>query len=174
VKLNVRDIEETAKGLAYEEATEDLNPLLTHGEVRDFDFRSPAAVRLKYYRAGQELFFQGHVDAKVIGHCARCLEEYPSRVETDFSVVMVPQQPRADAAARDDELDVSVYQGDEVELSPLIREQMILALPTRPLCSEHCKGLCANCGANLNVEACRCAPAGDPSLAVLRNLKVGQ
>lgn len=175
MKLNVHDIEETVKGLAYEEPTEELTPLLTHGEVRDFEFRAPAAVRLKYYRAGHELVFQGHISAEFIGHCARCLEEFPSRTGADFSVVLVPKQPLAAAVeVREDDLDVSFYTGEEVDLSPLVHEQIILALPTRPLCDDLCKGLCPNCGANLNVEACRCVTRSDPRLVVLGNLKVGQ
>ena len=87
--------------------------------------------------------------------------------------------PKADEVApeaelTDDELDLSVYEGDEIDLAPLLREQIILALPTRPLCDEHCKGLCPSCGVNLNLESCRCAAtAGDPRLAVLRNIKIG-
>jgi uncharacterized protein len=56
----------------------------------------------------------------------------------------------------------------------LIAEQVILALPTQPLCAESCRGLCASCGANLNRESCCCvAPTGDPRMAVFRTLKVG-
>jgi uncharacterized protein len=73
-----------------------------------------------------------------------------------------------------DELDLSFYEGDQVDLSPLVREQIILALPTRPLCRDNCKGLCASCGINLNTQACSCTVSGgDPRLAVLRTLKVG-
>jgi uncharacterized protein len=58
-------------------------------------------------------------------------------------------------------------------LTPLIREQMILALPTRPLCQEDCRGLCPRCGANLNERDCGCnLETGDARLAVLRSIKV--
>jgi uncharacterized protein len=51
----------------------------------------------------------------------------------------------------------------------------MLALPTRPLCDENCRGLCGGCGANLNREPCACsASADDPRMALFRKLKVGR
>ncbi len=176
VKLNVHDIEEAAKGLDFDEPTAGLNELLVHGQVHDFDFPTPATVRLEYYRAGQELFFQGHIAGTVVGHCGRCLEDYSFTLGTDFNIVLVPksEEPAPEIELSDAVLDLSVYDGNQVDLSPLLREQIILALPTRPLCNEDCKGLCPNCGVNLNVESCRCAvSAGDPRLAVLRTIKIG-
>ncbi len=177
MKLNVHDIEEGAKRLVFEEPTEELNELLVHGEVHDFDFPPKVGVRLEYYRAGQELFFLGHISGDVVGHCGRCLEEYTFPMQTDFNVVLVPKTAEAQSEMElsDDELDLSVYEGDQIDLAPLLQEQVILALPTRPLCADNCKGLCSGCGVNLNVEPCRCKVAvGDPRLAVLRNIKVGQ
>ncbi len=59
-----------------------------------------------------------------------------------------------------------------MDLSPLIREQVLLALPTRPLCQEDCRGLCPHCGINLNRSACGCrVETVDPRLEALRSLK---
>jgi DUF177 domain-containing protein len=175
VKLNVHEIEEVAKELVYEESTDSLNTVFVHGQVCDYEFPAPADVRVQYYRAGRELFFHGHISGGVVGHCGRCLEEYRFDFGKDFSLVLVPKEPVADdAELGDDDLDLSFYEGDEVDLSPLVREQIILALPTRPLCQEDCKGLCPRCGVDRNLERCDCAGAdGDPRFAVLRNLKVG-
>jgi DUF177 domain-containing protein len=72
-----------------------------------------------------------------------------------------------------EDLEFSYYDGEEVDLTPLIREQTLLALPTRPLCREDCRGLCPRCGANLNQGDCGCpTEAGDPRLSVLRSLTV--
>jgi len=63
----------------------------------------------------------------------------------------------------------------EVDLTPLVHEQTMLALPTRPLCRETCRGLCSRCGANLNAGPCDCqeVPA-DGRLAVLHALVRGK
>jgi len=173
VKLNINEIEEQPKEIVYDEVTESLNPLLVHGDVCDFEFRHPAAVRLDYYRAGEELFFQGSISGTVIGHCGRCLDEYPFRLDTEFSTVLLPRhlaQARGDD--EEDEIDLGQYEGEEIDIAPLVHERIILALPTRPLCRESCKGLCPQCGTNLNVDTCACrVDGGDPRLAVLRTLK---
>jgi uncharacterized protein len=176
VKLNIHDIEEAPKEIAYEEATEGLNALLVHGTVCDFEFRVAAAVRLDYYRAGDDLFFQGRISGSVVGHCARCLEEYPFPLAAEFSTVLVPRRLQAQAAGNTDaEIDLGYYDDEEIDLSPLVQEHIILALPTRPLCGDACKGLCPRCGANLNTEPCMCtADVGDPRLAVLRSLRARQ
>lgn len=174
MKLSIFDIEEVAKELTYDESTTSLNDVLAHGQVCDYTFAVPARVRVEYYRAGQELFFHGHITGRVAGQCGRCLEEYEFVLEKDFSVVLVPKRVLpADAQLNEEDLDLSFYEGEQVDLSPLVQEQILLALPTRPLCRESCKGLCSQCGVDLNTQTCACTPTvEDPRLAVLRNLKV--
>ena len=73
----------------------------------------------------------------------------------------------------EDDLALSFYSGEEIDLAPLFTEQVILTLPTRALCREDCKGLCPRCGVNRNHETCECVEREpDPRLAVLRNLRV--
>ena len=63
-----------------------------------------------------------------------------------------------------EDLEFSLYDGEEVEVSPLLREQLLLALPTRPLCQDECRGLCSQCGVNLNLKSCSCsAPTLGPT-----------
>jgi uncharacterized protein len=174
LKLNVHEIEEVAKERAYDESTASLNELLAQGEVCDYTIEAPVKVHVEYYRAGQELFFAGQIRGTVIGRCARCVEAYTFELEKDFSLVLVARRDLpAEVELNEEDLDLSFYQGDTVDLSPLVREQLLLALPTRPLCREACKGLCPQCGVNLNLQTCQCSTAvEDPRLAVLRALKV--
>ena len=70
---------------------------------------------------------------------------------------------------------LSFYASEEIDLSPFIREQVLLALPMCPLCEASCRGLCPSCGINLNDEACVCiSPSGDPRMAFFRSLKLDQ
>jgi uncharacterized protein len=174
MKLNVNDIDDVGKVLVYSEPTDTLNALLVHGNVCDFEFQKPAEVRLGYHRSGVDIFFQGRVKGTAVGHCGRCLEPYELDMATDFSFVLAPKSPLpADLKLNEEDLDLSFYEGEEIDVSPLVLEQIVLALPTRPLCKESCQGLCPQCGANRNVESCVCVvERGDPRLAVLRNLKV--
>lgn len=175
MKLNVHEIEEVEKSLAFEEPTEPFNPELAHGGVRDFEFHAPAAIELRYYRAGQELFFQGNIHGEVIGHCARCTESYALELDTDFHTVLLPRPDavEADGELDEEQVDVGYYDDDLVDLTPMIHDQIILALPTRPLCDEKCRGLCPQCGTNRNTNPCICTTStGDPRLAVLRQIKL--
>lgn len=174
MKLNIRDIDDVDRVLVYAESTEALNALLLHGSVRDYEIHAPAQVRLGYRRRGREIFFHGRVKSVAIGHCSRCLESYPFDVASDFSFVLVPKSPLpAELRLNEEDLDLSFYEGEEIDVSPLMLEQIVLALPTRPLCADTCRGLCPRCGCNRNVQSCGCAvEEGDPRLAVLRGLRV--
>jgi uncharacterized protein len=176
MKLNVNEIDDVGKVLVYSEPTDILNSLLVHGNVCDFEFQKPADVRLGYHRSGVEIFFYGRVRGTAIGHCARCLEPYSLPISSDFSFVLVPKSPLpGEMELNEEDLDLSFYEGEEIDVSPLVLEQIILALPTRPLCRENCQGLCPQCGINRNADRCDCVvERGDPRLAVLRNLKLNQ
>lgn len=71
----------------------------------------------------------------------------------------------------EDDLDLYGYENEQVDLTPLFRDQVILAVPFAPLCREDCKGLCPQCGADRNRETCDCKPPVDPRWAALQNLK---
>ncbi len=175
VKLRVDDITADAKEISFSEPEGDINRALGLGPIREYRLEGPVSVALTYYRAGTELFFRGEFTAATVGTCARCAEEFIAPSGCSFRYVLAPRSIGDDdkAGLRTEDLEFSLYDGEEVDLTPLIREQMLLALPTRPLCQEDCRGLCAQCGANLNERDCGCSvEAADSRLAVLRSLKV--
>jgi DUF177 domain-containing protein len=175
VKLKVDKIAAEARELSFLEPEATVNRILSQGTQSEWRFTAPIAVQLEYYRAGTELFFQGQLAGSTGALCARCAEEFQSSIERPFRFIMTPRSIAAEAEPTGDPTvgDYAVYDGDEVDLSPLICEELLLALPTRPLCREECRGLCSRCGTNLNQGECRCPePAGDPRLAVLRTLKI--
>jgi len=173
MRIRVRDIGEAVKEVTFEEPTSTLNLLLKRGPVHDYAFAGPARVTISHYRAGQNIFLSGRAVCRVKAQCARCLEDFGLALDAPFSYVLVPKMdPKAQLDTED--LDLSFYEGEEVDVSPLVCEQILLSLPTRPLCRDDCQGLCPSCGVNRNSGDCRCGEgAGDPRLAVLRNLKVG-
>src|SRR5262252_8180271 len=73
---------------------------------------------------------------------------------------------------KDDDTDIGFYEGDGLFLADVLKEQVLLALPIKAICQSDCRGLCPNCGANLNHEECRCEThATDPRLASLARIK---
>lgn len=175
MKIAIDDIKASPKELGYTEEVDELNARLGRG-VQDYRVAPELAVALEYYRAGLDIFFRGSLRGQVHGQCARCLEDYVFGLEHDFRCVLTPRSAEvAGAELTADDLALSSYEGDEIDVTPLVYEQVILALPTRPLCAEDCRGLCPRCGANLNHGACGCPSApSDPRLAVLHSLVRGK
>jgi uncharacterized protein len=178
MKIPVSDIPESPKETQFSERIETLNEIYDKTTVRDFRFPPSLNVDLIYYRSGQELFFHGKFTGVFQGCCSRCLQNYSFDLTKEFDVVLVPDLGKAERGAEElnrDDLGLSYYSTEEINLTPLITEQVLLALPTRPLCADTCRGLCSSCGANLNSEKCLCSDSvGDPRMAIFRTLKVGR
>jgi|SRR5687768_14292103 uncharacterized protein len=106
--------------------------------------------------------------------CSRCLESFRMPVESRFDLSYLPASEMAadeEREVQDEDLGVSYYRDDQIDLDELLREQFYLALPMKPLCVETCRGLCPQCGTNLNDRACGCeAVWEDPRLAPLKAL----
>lgn len=111
-------------------------------------------------RKGSEVRLRGRITASAEVDCDRCLSTVTLPVETDFDVTYVPavaDGSSGTAELQEDDLSVAVFDGEAIDIDELVREQLLLALPTRALCSEECKGLCPLCGANRNTDsACAC------------------
>jgi len=107
--------------------------------------------------------------------CSRCLEPYRMVVNAPFDLRYHPVSEMSQEEEREvgeNDLETSYYQDDQIDLNELLREQFYLALPMKPLCGEDCRGLCAQCGTNLNTGTCDCHTEwADPRLAPLRQLK---
>src|ERR1044072_582574 len=93
----------------------------------------------------------------------------------EFDQRYLPSSEASEGAETEDEeddLETSYYRDDQIDLNELLREQFYLELPMKPLCTEDCKGLCPQCGTNLNTGTCDCSAGwNDPRLAPLRQLK---
>jgi uncharacterized protein len=178
MKIPVDDITESAKEIRFSERIDELNDLYKKSQFQDFGFPPFLEVDLVYYRSGQEIFFKGSLTGMLEGSCSRCLRNYSFPLNKDFDFVLCPdpsKSARKTEELRREDLGLSYYSTEEINLAPLIREQVMLALPTRPLCQENCRGLCGGCGVDLNNEPCACMTSTvDPRMAIFRTLKVGR
>ena len=151
----------------------DLRPAQVEG-IEGLELTSPMAVHLHVTKTGRNILLEGGIACQVSLVCSRCLKIYPDAWDLPFKMTLCPHPGREMEGERElnlDDMEVTFYRGEEIDLGAVVREELILALPFRPLCHEGCKGLCAGCGADLNLEPCRCASAGiDPRLAPLKNL----
>jgi uncharacterized protein len=174
VKIPVDDIKTSPTELHFTEEVEELNRLLSQDGQAGYRFTHPLQISTVHLRSGDELLLSGTIRGELIGQCARCVEDYPLTLAREFSVILKPQRTLdRDLELNHEELEASFYSGEMIDLSALVREQTLLALPSQPLCREDCHGLCAQCGVNLNLESCTCQPAWrDPRLAVLSTLRL--
>jgi uncharacterized protein len=124
----------------------------------------------------RDVLVRGHLTGHLELACSRCLETFAAPATAEFDLLLAPGP--APAGAEEEELsrtdlDLDYYQGEVVDLESLLKEQIILMMPLKPLCQEDCKGLCPHCGANLNRETCQCrAEAVNSPLAHLAKLKI--
>ena len=131
---------------------------------------SPTQIRALLTRGRRGIDFDCRLDSSLQLTCVRCLEPFAFPVAGDFHLVFVPSSGAQKAGERQlDDEDCEVYpvKDSRVELDQVVREQLYLSIPLKPLCREDCQGLCATCGANLNAGACACpaAPAEPTTLA---------
>jgi uncharacterized protein len=143
----------------------------------DFELEEPPLVDGRAISAGQDVRLRGEIKAAICAPCDRCLNEVKIPVEIPFDLFYAPAGAGADQAGerelRERDLDFAVYENDQIDLDELVLEQLELSLPSRVLCREECRGLCPQCGADLNVEQCDCKPQIDPRWQVLADLKAG-
>ncbi len=94
--------------------------------------------------------------------------------EAGLKLDMVPLESMPREEERElhaDDLDVEFYKNGIINLKDFLREQILLQVPMKPLCSDDCRGLCQYCGQDLNIAQCSCAPpSGHPGLSGLKDL----
>ncbi len=123
----------------------------------------------------QDIRIQGRLATSLELSCARCLEPVMQDVEREFDLLYRPQGAdagRDEMSVTDAEAEISYYEGEGILLDDVVREQVLLAAPLKATCREDCKGLCPQCGTNLNQERCSCAVAQEePRWAALKEIR---
>lgn len=139
----------------------------------------PLAVNLEIRQQESAITVAGTVEGTVVRQCVRCLTDYEDPL---FLTVYADYLRQVEAASRpgassrraeqkskareqgpteedaDEQDEIYHYQGDHLDLTPMLREQIILVAPMQPLCREDCAGLCPRCGQDLNDGRCACEP----------------
>jgi uncharacterized protein len=144
------------------------------GDEDAYRVAAPVALAFDVHKDKEKFRLSGSVRTELELACSRCLEPFRLPVDRTFDLRYLPQSEAstdAETEVGDEDLETSFYRDEQIDLNELLREQFYLALPMKPLCTDECRGLCAQCGTNLNTGTCDCAPAwDDPRLAPLRGL----
>jgi DUF177 domain-containing protein len=152
-----------------------LDPSAFDPQDEDYRVAAPVELSMDVEKAGGEAFrVSGRVKTRLELVCSRCVEPFDVPVDASFELRYLPQAENAGEGEREiaeDDLTTAYYREGTLDISELLREQFQLTLPMKPLCSDDCRGLCPECGTNLNRTTCSCAPKWeDPRLAPLRAL----
>jgi uncharacterized protein len=158
----------TAEELSLHSVTIDKAYPVGYLDRRSGGFRQLSDLRLHALAelVGSDIRIRGHFGTRLQVECDRCGLPVELPLEESFDLYYRPMSSIAreeEVEIPANELEVGFYSGEGVEVSDLVKEQVILALPMKILCRLDCQGLCSVCGANLNLERCQCRPARNDS-----------
>jgi uncharacterized protein len=147
---------------------------------RECEFLEPLNIRLKAFRIRELYEVQGTFSTRVRLACSRCLKDFETMLTSAFELTYVKEVPglmdvldEQEIELKAEEIGLMVFKGEEINLHQGIQEQVVMAFPLQPLCDENCKGLCPQCGSDLNRRDCGCARgSGSNPFTVLKNLKL--
>ena len=118
----------------------------------------PLRVELRARTVGEGVLVRGHILARLGLECRRCLAPVDVEVDDAFDMLFEPVEGTEEAAELDGEVYPLPARGDVLDLGPALREQLLLRVPEHVVCDEACRGLCPQCGADLNRTTCDCVP----------------
>jgi len=146
------------------------------GTSREVDFNVPALGvaedlilaflrgRVRLSRTREGILVQGELETALEGECRRCLTTIAIPIVLKLEELFALHPNKGDA-------EFSVSEDAVLDLTPLLREEVIISTPLAPLCKPDCAGLCPSCGQNLNLGQCGCVITDlDPRFAVLSQL----
>lgn len=169
MKIKIDEI--TEEGLSFDLTEEGKSIGELAGAAR-FSIVSPVVAHIEMRRSGVNIDIDGTLGAKVSLVCSRCLKDFEFPIESGFTNRLELGSPgQREVELTKDEIEVTFFEGKELDTSLIIMEQISLELPIKPLCSEDCRGLCPECGVNLNEGLCECRREGKTDL---RFAKLGE
>jgi uncharacterized protein len=174
--IPVRDLDAGGKSFGFPVRVAWLRSALESTQVQAGG--KDGTLELRLSKSGTDVVVRGAIQADLVVPCSRCLEPAAVHIREDVSVLVVPASAMREPSAHGDgdeddiapdEADVIAYDGETVVLDALIRDELLLAIPMIPLCSEGCPGMSAHSNPNnLNEQL---EAAIDPRLRPLLRLK---
>ena len=169
MRIELENLEGGKSSFAHVYQPEDLNPL--DERIR---LIAPVAVKGNIRLAGTEVQVNGHIDTRAQVECDRCLQQVELPVSADFALEYITGSAYESSEAAElteAQMSVSVFDGEAIDVDEIVKEQILLAVPSHVLCREDCKGICPECGIDRNTGQCACAKNDiDPRWAALKNL----
>jgi uncharacterized protein len=161
--IELDDIKESGLSRELAESFEHFPALCELQDSGDVAFVQPLDIRVTARKFEGMVVVEGNVGTAVRLQCCRCLQSFEQPLEAAFCVTytrhlpaMEDEDQEAEIELQAEDLGMLVFEGDEIDLTETVQEQVVMAMPFKPLCREECRGLCAQCGADLNAGDCGC------------------
>ena len=181
MRIRRQDLKEGKLSLRFEQPAEIFPVLAEMADAGVCQFMTPIKAALRAQQIGDIVEIEGDISTVVRLNCGRCLRSFELPLESQFALAYSQQDPAPEPSGSSEEgieltaadMGLVHYQGEEINLDKEIQEQVVLAFPLRAICKPDCKGLCPECGADLNTAACDCnrSPSGR-KFEALKNLKL--
>jgi DUF177 domain-containing protein len=181
--LNVDALEDANQPFEVDLTREFLDSVLRAPPATEFHAGGASHVRGAATKLGRKVLVQTNFRIPLTGQCRRCLKPLQLDESVDLIRTYLPEAEARPPAERKREgseasldpalLEEDTYAGKEIDLTPAVREQILLQIPASPLCREDCLGLCPKCGSDLNEGECGCDRAVmDPRWAALKGIQL--
>jgi uncharacterized protein len=174
ITFNVAGMLQEAPGATREVALRDR--YLSVGA--DVELAGPVDGKVRLQRTNRGILLRGSVDAPVRRTCSRCLDPFVETVNLQLAEEFLPTVdaqrglPLPPPAA--DEEALAIDPQHQIDLTPVLHDELVLSEPMHPLCRPDCPGLCPGCGRHMDAGSCDCASEEpDPRLAALARLLEG-
>lgn len=142
-------------------------------ETGEVTLKGLVNVKGKVVNTGNFLELSGDVKTRILSTCSRCLEVIEVPLEFTFTERYTKKDDSVEEFAEESEMAaVMTYEDDIIDINEAVKENLLINLPMRFLCSDDCPGLCPQCGRSMKEGPCDCkADETDPRLAILAKLK---
>ena len=178
--LHIEQIKDKKLSQDFVENAEAFPILADMVQNHECEFLEPLKIQIKAFRVRELFEVEGAFQTRVRLTCSRCLKDFDSSLTSEFELTYTKELASITETSLEEEVELRVedigllyFRGEEINLRDGIQEQVVLAFPLRSLCTAACKGLCTQCGADLNQGDCGCKMAATSNkFAALKDLKL--
>jgi uncharacterized protein len=180
--LHIEQIKAKDLSFDFEEEPGAFPVLAELVQKQECEFLAPLKVSTRTFRIMELFEVEGHFQTKVRLTCSRCLKKFERLLASEFALTYTREAPGVTTQSTEQEVELRVeeiglmyFRGEEIDLRDGIQEQVVMALPLKPLCDVKCQGLCPSCGADRNQGDCGCErKSGANPFLVLKDLKLNK
>lgn len=142
-----------------------ISPAQIMVDMPGYMLNRPLVFSGRLTRSAQNVYVHGKLTGTVNAQCGRCLEDFELPVDLEVDIAFSPEREQLDQDVEVHEYDANLayYEADSIDLLPELRDLFLVDLPIRPVCRSDCKGLCSQCGVDLNVDSCTCGIQAESS-----------